>query len=126
MQSTNSFVKLRFPRVVSVGQRFPSSIKSIALLETAENFRYNAGEHEHTAGYDATCTAICMTKMMAYIAEQTQFKENPMDHQIIKAFTGKSVTITYELSETSVLLFRLFFMRSFDLRYSDILNDDGN
>ncbi len=43
-------------------------------LETAENFRYASGEHEHTAGYDATCTAICMTKMMAYIAEQTQFK----------------------------------------------------
>ena len=61
------------------------------LSETADNFRYAAGEHEHTAGYDATCTAICMTKMMAYIAEQTQFKENPMEHQMIKAFTGKSV-----------------------------------
>ena len=58
-------------------------------LETAENFRYASSEHEHTAGYDATCTAICMTKMMAYIAEQTQFKENPIEHPLIKSFVGK-------------------------------------
>ena len=36
-------------------------------LDTDENFKYTSSEHEHTAGYDATCTAICMTKMMAYI-----------------------------------------------------------
>jgi hypothetical protein len=36
-------------------------------LETPEDFRYASGEHEHTAGYDATCTAICLTKMMAFI-----------------------------------------------------------
>ncbi len=49
-----------------------------------------------------------MTKMMAYIAEKTDFKENPIEHQLINSFTGK-----------------VFFMRSFDLRYADLLNDDG-
>jgi hypothetical protein len=43
-----------------------------SFLETADNFSY-AGEHEHTAGYDATCTAICMTKMMAYIGTKKKF-----------------------------------------------------
>ncbi|CAF2883730.1 unnamed protein product [Rotaria sp. Silwood2] len=76
-------------------------------FETAENFRYALGEHEHTAGYDATCTAVCMTKMMAYIAEKTDFKQNPIEHVLIDTFTGK-----------------LFYMRSFDLKYSDVLNDD--
>ncbi|CAF0964166.1 unnamed protein product [Rotaria sordida] len=76
-------------------------------FETADNFRYALGEHEHTAGYDATCTAICMAKMMAYIAEKTDFKQNPIEHPLINTFTGK-----------------LFYMRSFDLKYSDLLNDD--
>jgi PII-like signaling protein len=30
-----------------------------------------------------------MTKMMAYIAEKTEFKGNPMDHTLINTFTGK-------------------------------------
>lgn len=93
MQYIKPFVKLHFHRVVSVDKKIVTTFHSHPLtsffLETADNFRYNAGEHEHTAGYDATCTAICMTKMMAYIAEQTQFKENPMEHQMVKAFTGK-------------------------------------
>ncbi|CAF1228363.1 unnamed protein product [Rotaria sp. Silwood1] len=76
-------------------------------FETADDFRYASGEHEHTAGYDATCTAVCMTKMMAYIAEKTEFKENPIEHTLINTFIGK-----------------LFYMRSFDLKYSDMLNDD--
>ncbi len=58
-------------------------------LETPDNFRYALSEHEHTAGYDATCTAICMTKMMAYIADKTEFKGNPMEHALINTFTGK-------------------------------------
>jgi len=37
------------------------------FIEAPPNFPYALGEHEHTAGYDATCTAICMAKMMAYI-----------------------------------------------------------
>jgi hypothetical protein len=45
---------------------------------------------------------------MAYIADKTDFKQNPIEHQLINSFIGK-----------------LFFMRSFDLRYSDLLNDDG-
>ncbi len=65
------------------------SFSFFLYLETADNFRYASGEHEHTAGYDATCTAICMTKMMAYIAEKTEFKGNPMDHTLINTFTGK-------------------------------------
>jgi len=27
--------------------------------------------------------------MMAYIAEKTEFKENPMEHPLINTFTGK-------------------------------------
>ncbi|CAF1641085.1 unnamed protein product, partial [Adineta ricciae] len=76
-------------------------------FETPENFKYGTGEHEHTAGYDAMCTAVCMVKMMAFIAEKTEFKQNPVEHTLISKFTGK-----------------LFYMRSFDLKYSDLLNDD--
>ncbi|UJR09960.1 hypothetical protein I4U23_014184 [Adineta vaga] len=76
-------------------------------FETPENFKYGSGEHEHTAGYDAMCTAICMAKMMAFIVEKTEFKENPIEHVLISKFSGK-----------------LFYMRSFDLKYSDLLNDD--
>ncbi|CAF1372500.1 unnamed protein product [Adineta steineri] len=76
-------------------------------FETPSDFRYASSEHEHTAGYDATCTAVIMTKMMTYIAEQTKFTDNPIEHVIISKFLGK-----------------LFYMRSFDLKYSDILNDD--
>ena len=36
-------------------------------LGVTDNFKYASSEYEHTAGYDATCTAICMTRMMAYI-----------------------------------------------------------
>ncbi|CAF1426328.1 unnamed protein product [Rotaria sp. Silwood1] len=76
-------------------------------FETVENFQYASGEYEHTAGYDATCTAVCMAKMMAYIAEKTDFKQNPIEHASINIFTGK-----------------VFHMRSFDIVYSDMLNDD--
>jgi len=48
-----------------------------------------------------------MTKMMAFIADKTEYKGNPIEHPLINTFTGK-----------------LFYMRSFDLRYSDVLNDD--
>lgn len=68
-------------------------------FETPENFRYAFGEHEHTAGYDATCTAICMTKMMQYIAEKTEFKDNPIEHEIISKFTGKLVEFISNYSE---------------------------
>ncbi len=80
-----------FRHVVSVqnNKNIPQIIQFFLYLETADNFRYASGEHEHTAGYDATCTAICMTKMMAYIAEKTEFKGNPMDHTLINTFTGK-------------------------------------
>ncbi|CAF4195707.1 unnamed protein product [Rotaria socialis] len=60
-------------------------------FETADNFRYAVGEHEHTAGYDATCTAVCMTKMMAYIAVKSEFKQNPIEHPLFEKFTGKQV-----------------------------------
>jgi len=29
--------------------------------------------------------------MMAYIAEKTEFKENPIEHEIVNKFTGKLV-----------------------------------
>ncbi|CAF1076463.1 unnamed protein product [Rotaria sordida] len=76
-------------------------------FETTDNFQYASGEHEHTAGYDATCTAVCMTIMMAYIAEKTDFKQNPIEHTLINTFNGK-----------------IFYMRSFDLIYFDVFNND--
>ncbi|CAF3564308.1 unnamed protein product, partial [Rotaria sp. Silwood2] len=42
-----------------------------------------------------------------FFAEKTDFKQNPIEHVLIDTFTGK-----------------LFYMRSFDLKYSDVLNDD--
>lgn len=58
-----------FLHAVSVFHRFehrsPHTLNIV--VETPENFKYGAGEHEHTAGYDATCTAICLTKLMAFI-----------------------------------------------------------
>ncbi|CAF4886943.1 unnamed protein product [Rotaria sp. Silwood1] len=76
-------------------------------FDVVDNFKYASNGHEHTAGYDATCTAICMTEMMAYIAEKTEFKGNPIEHALVNTFNGK-----------------LFIMLSFDLTYVDLLNDD--
>ncbi|CAF2808727.1 unnamed protein product [Rotaria sp. Silwood2] len=76
-------------------------------FETSDNFQYASREYEHTAGYDAMCTAVCLTKMMAFIAEKTGFKQNPIEHTLLNTFNGK-----------------IFHMSSFDFKYSDVLNDD--
>ncbi|CAF4355655.1 unnamed protein product [Rotaria sp. Silwood2] len=49
-------------------------------FEAAENFHYAFGEHEHTASYDVTSTTI---------SENTDFKQNPIEHALINTFTGK-------------------------------------
>ncbi|CAF0758967.1 unnamed protein product [Didymodactylos carnosus] len=76
-------------------------------FETPENFRYSTSEMEHTAGYDATMTGICIAKLLSFIAHKASFEDNPINHTLVQSFMGK-----------------LYFMRSFDLKYIDIVNDD--
>jgi hypothetical protein len=70
MLSIKSFVNHHFHHVVSVSIKNKSFISYLFFLEFPENFRYTSAEHEHTGGYDANCTAICMTKMMAFIGKR--------------------------------------------------------